>query len=157
MGTTMNPLHHVAPSSLSDYLEAMSRAVFSSGISWKVIDAKWDGIRAAFEDFDPQRVAAYTPDDIDRLMADPHVVRNLKKIEATIANAGELIVTDREFGGFDNYLKSFSDNDALVRDLHTRFKFLGESVAHFFLYGIGFNTPAQDAWAHEHFAGSHHR
>lgn len=149
-------MHAIRPTSLADYLEAMSRAVFSSGISWKVIDAKWDGIREAFDGFDPERVAAYTPDDVERLMADPHVVRNHAKIEATIANAGALIVTDREFGGFSTYLDSFSDNDALVKDLHARFKFLGESVAHFFLFGIGYNIPAQDAWAHEHFAGSHH-
>ena len=152
----MNAPISVTPTSLADYLDAMSRAVFSSGISWKVIDAKWDGIREAFEGFDPLPVAAYTPDDVDRLMGDPRVVRNLKKIEAVIANAGELIVTDREFNGFDNYLRSFDDNDELVKDLHARFRFLGESVAHFFLFGIGFNRSAQDAWARRHFGGSHH-
>lgn len=146
----------VPPTKLADYLEAMSRAVFSSGMSWKVIDAKWDGICEAFDGFDPKAVAGYTPDDIDRLMTDSRIVRNRKKIEATVANAGELIVTDREFGGFDNYLRSFADNDSLVQDLHKRFRFLGESVAHFFLYGIGFNVPAQDEWAHKHFAGVHH-
>jgi 3-methyladenine DNA glycosylase Tag len=152
----MNPPLRVTPTSLADYLDAMSRAVFGSGISWKVIEAKWDGITEAFDGFDPERVAAYTPNDVERLMADKRVVRNLKKIEAIIANAGELIVTDREFGGFDSYLRSFDDNDALVLDLHARFRFLGDSVAHFFLFGIGFNVPAQDAWAHEHFAGTHH-
>jgi 3-methyladenine DNA glycosylase Tag len=151
----MNPPISVTPTSLADYLDAMSRAVFSSGISWKVIDAKWGGIKEAFDDFDPEKIAAYTPDDVSRLMADPRVVRNSKKLEAVIANAGELIVTDREFGGFENYLRSFQDNDDLVRDLHARFKFLGESVAHFFLFGIGFNKPAQDAWAHGHFGSSH--
>ena len=148
----------INPSSLADYLDAMSRAVFTSGISWSVVEAKWDDIRAAFDGFDPERVAAYTPADVERLMADPRVIRNRKKIEAVIANAGELIVTDREFGGFARYLESFADNDALVKDLHKRFKFLGESVAHFFLFGIGFNTPAQDAWARQHFTGdNHHR
>lgn len=146
----------ITPSSLADYLEAMSRAVFSSGISWQVIDAKWDGIRKAFDGFDPEAIAGYTPDDIDRLMADPHVVRNRKKIEATVANAGTLIVMDREFGGFNNHLTSFADNEALVLDLHAHFKFLGEPVAHFFLYAIGFNIPAQDEWAHKHFASMHH-
>ena len=141
----------IVPTRLADYLEAMSRAVFSSGISWSVIEAKWDGIREAFGDFDPENVAAYTPDDVERLMGDPHVVRNHAKIMATIANAGELIVVDREFGGFARYLDSFADNDALVADLHERFAFLGPSVAHFFLFGIGYNVPAQDAWAHEHF------
>ena len=153
----MNEPHHMTPTSLADYLDAMSRAVFSSGISWKVIEAKWDGIRPAFDGFDPERIAAYTPDDVDRLMADTRVVRNRQKIEATIANAGELIVTDREFDGFDNYLRSFPDNDALVSDLHVRFKFLGVAVAHMFLYGVSFDMPAQEAWAHEHFANAQHR
>lgn len=149
--------HSITPTSLADYLDAMSRAVFSSGISWTVVEAKWDDIRAAFDDFDPQRVAALTPNDVERLMADARVIRNRKKIEATVANAGELIVTDREFGGFGRYLDSFADNEALVKDLHARFRFLGESVAHFFLYFIGFNTPAQDEWAHQHFgADAHH-
>jgi len=146
----------ITPTSLADYLDAMSRAVFASGINWAVVEAKWDGIRAAFADFDPERVAAFTPADVERLMADTRVIRNRKKLEAIVANAGELIVTDREFGGFGAYLESFGDNDALVKDLHSRFRFLGESVAHFFLYRIGFDTPAQDAWAHEHFGKVHH-
>jgi DNA-3-methyladenine glycosylase I len=153
----MSPHHHIEPKSLADYLDAMSRAVFEAGMNWSVIEAKWDGIRAAFDGFDPAKVAAFTPAEADRLMADARLIRNRKKIEATIANAGELIVTDREFGGFDKYLKSFGDNDELVKDLHKRFQFLGESVAHFFLFGIGFDLPSQEAWAHRHFdqAGRH--
>lgn len=151
------------PTSLSDYLAAMSKAVFQSGMNWQVIEKKWDGICDAFDGFDPMKVAAYTPNDVERLMADARVIRNLKKIEATIANAGELIVTDREFDGFAKYLASFPDNEALVKDLHKRFQFLGESVAHFFLWGVGINSPEQDAWARAHFphadewAGHHSR
>jgi len=144
---------HVVPTSLSDYLELMSRSVFTAGISWKVIDAKWPGTLEAFDRFDPETVAGYAPDDVERLMADPRVVHNRQKIEAIVANAGELIVTDREFGGIEKYLASFDDNDALVKDLHKRFKFLGESVAHMFLFGVGFDMPAQEQWAHEHFGG----
>jgi len=150
------------PETLADYLEAMSRAVFTSGISWEVINAKWDGIREAFDGFDPETVAAYTPDDVARLMSDPKVIRNRKKIEAIITNAGELIVTEREFGGMPAYLGSFESNDALVADLHKRFAFLGPSVAHFFLFRIGWNLDAQNAWAREHFSQTqweqhHHR
>lgn len=152
----MNAPPRTKPTALAGYLEAMSRVVFTAGISWKVIEAKWDGITAAFDRFDPETIAAYTPDDLDRLMQDRRVIRNRKKIEAIAENAGELIVTDREFGGFEKYLDSFSDNDALIADLHKRFRFLGESVAHFFLFGIGYNIPAQDAWAHEHFHGVEH-
>ena len=152
----MQEPHHIKPTSLSDYLGQMSRAVFSAGLNWKVIDAKWPGTVEAFGGFDPLEVAAYTPDDIERLMADPRVIHNRKKIEATVSNAGELIVIDREFGGFEKYLASFANNEALVKDLHKRFGFLGESVAHHFLFGVEFDPPAQEKWAHEHFQhGSH--
>jgi DNA-3-methyladenine glycosylase I len=144
------------PESLSGYLESMARAIFTAGISWKVIEAKWPGTLEAFERFDAEKVAAYTPEDVERLMTDPRVVHNRKKIEAIVSNAGELIVTDRDFGGFENYLTSFAENDDLVKDLHKRFGFLGESVAHFFLFGVAFNLPAQEKWAHEHFQGMHH-
>ena len=147
----------VVPTTLADYLDAMSRAVFSAGMNWKVIDAKWDGTREAFDGFDPIAVAGYTPDDVERLMADTRIVRNRKKIEAIIANAGELIVADRDFGGIDKYLASFADNDDLVKDLHKRFAFLGDSVAHFFLFGVGANPAAQEKWAHDHFGDGHHR
>lgn len=147
--------HAITPTSLADYLEAMSAAVFTSGINWNVVEAKWDGIKAAFDGFDPEVVAAYTPADIERLMADPAVIRNRKKIEAVVANAGEMIVTDREFGGFGAYLESFKDNDGLVKDLHKRFRFLGESVAHFFLFRIGFDLKSQERWAREHFGAAH--
>ena len=140
---------------LTDYVASMARAVFVSGINWKVIDAKWDGIRAAFDDFDPLKVAAYSPADVDRLMTDARIIRNRKKIEAIVRNTGELINVDREFGGVDKYLASFDDNDLLIKDLHKRFAFLGESVAHFFLFGVNFNYPAQEAWAKAHFGGEH--
>ncbi len=147
---------NAAPSSLSDYLESMSRAVFTAGISWKVIEAKWAGTREAFDNFDAEKVAAYTPDDVARLMGDKRVIRNRAKIEAIVRNAGELIVTDRDFGGIDKYLASFADNDDLIKDLHKRFAFLGESVAHFFLFGVNFNLPEQEKWAHAHFDATHH-
>ena len=147
----------VSPSSLSDYLESMARAIFTAGISWKVIDAKWPGTVEAFDHFDAEKVAGYTPDDVERLMSDPRVVHNRKKIEAIVNNAGELIVTDRDFGGVEKYLASFDDNDDLVKDLHKRFGFLGESVAHFFLFGVSFNLPEQEKWAHAHFGEEHHK
>jgi len=152
----VNGPKHAKPTRLADYLGAMSRAVFTAGISWNVIEAKWDGTLAAFDGFDPQAVAAYSPDDVERLMVDPRVIHNRKKIEAIIGNAGELILVEREFGGIEAYLASFADNDDLVKDLHKRFAFLGESVAHFFLFAIEFNPPAQEKWAHEHFAEGHH-
>jgi DNA-3-methyladenine glycosylase I len=146
--------HVVKPRSLSDYLDAMSHAVFQAGLNWKTVEAKWDGIKEAFDGFDPRKVAGFTPKDVERLMADPRVIHNRLKIQGTIDNAREMLVVAADFDGFDKYLKSFADNDDLVKDLHKRFKFLGESVAHFFLWRIGFNTEAQDAWGAKHFAGA---
>ena len=97
------PLTPTKPKDLAGYLETMSRAVFSAGMSSKVIDAKWPGFAEAFDGFDPERVAAYTPDDVERLMADTRIVRNRKKVEATVHNAGELILVDREYGGVEAY------------------------------------------------------
>lgn len=147
----------IEPSSLADYLDVMSRAIFSAGMNWKVIEAKWEGSRAAFDGFNPDTVAAYTPDDVERLMTDPRVIHNRKKIDAIVANAGELIVTDRECGGLEQYFASFADNDELVADLHKRFKFLGVSVAHHFLFVVGVNSDAQEKWAMEQFAATRPR
>jgi 3-methyladenine DNA glycosylase Tag len=145
----------IEPTRLADYLDVMSRAIFQAGMNWKVIEAKWPGTTEAFEGFDPEKIATYGPEDIERLMGDTRIVRNRKKVEAIVGNAGELIVADREFGGFRKYLGSFPDNDALVKGLHKRFAFLGPSAAHYFLFVVGWDPEAQEAWANEQFAGGH--
>jgi 3-methyladenine DNA glycosylase Tag len=64
------------PKDLAVYLEALSRPVFQAGISWQVIDAKWDGIRDAFANFDPRAVADFGPREIEQLLGDTRVVRS---------------------------------------------------------------------------------
>ncbi len=137
----------IDPKSLRDYLEMMSRAIFSAGLSWRVIEAKWPGTVKAFDAFDPETVAAYSPNDIERLMVDPGVVHNRKKIEAIVTNAGELIVVDRDFGGFARYLDSFETSEDVVADLHKRFKFMGEFAGRYFLFAVKFREDEQEAWA----------
>ena len=90
----MGPPEQITPQKLADYLEALSKAVFQAGISWQVIEAKWEGFRAAFAGFDPETVAAFTDDDVERLMDDPGVVRNRRKIEATVRNAQVMLELD---------------------------------------------------------------
>src|SRR5712691_3640788 len=126
----------IRPKGLADYLEVMTKAAFQSGISWKVIEAKWDGFREAFFGFDPGRVAELEPPDVDRLAEDTRIVRNRKKIEATIHNAQTMLDLDREYGGFRKYLRSQPDFGALVVDLKKRFKFLGDTGAYFFLWVV---------------------
>lgn len=71
--------------------ERLSLESFQSGLSWLTILRKREGFRAAFEGFDPERVAAYGKKDVDRLLADAAIVRHRGKIEATIANAAALV------------------------------------------------------------------
>jgi DNA-3-methyladenine glycosylase I len=82
------------PADLAGYLEALSRPVFQARMNWRVIDAKWDGIREAFAGFDPVTVAEYGPADVARLLADPRVIRNRPKIEGMVENARALIELD---------------------------------------------------------------
>lgn len=60
---------------------------FQSGLSWAVVLRKRPGFRELFAGFEPEAVAAFTPDDVDRLLGDDRIIRNRRKVEATIANA----------------------------------------------------------------------
>ena len=136
----------ITPKALRDYLEVMTKAVFQSGMSWRVIDAKWDGFRIAFEGFDANKVAKFTPDDVNRLTQDTRIVRNRRKIEATVDNAVEMVALDREHKGFRNYLRSHGSFDETVADLKRHFGFLGETGSYYFLYVVGEKVPPRDEW-----------
>ena len=124
----------------------MTKAVFQSGMSWRVIEAKWDGFRDAFEGFDPKKVAKSTPDDVNRLAQDTRIVRNRRKIEATVDNAVEMVALDREYKGFRNYLRSHASFDDTVADLKRHFRFVGETGSYYFLHVVGEKVPPHDEW-----------
>lgn len=145
------PLQVHVPASLADYLETMARAIFTAGMGAAVIDRKWPGTVEAFAGFDPATVAHFSPQDVEQLLADTRIVRNRRKVEAVVHNAGELLVIEREFGDIRVYLESFPETADLVKDMHRRFRFLGESVARMFLYAVAFRENEQEAWAREHF------
>ncbi|MEE6272055.1 DNA-3-methyladenine glycosylase I [Georgenia sp. MJ206] len=71
--------------------ERVSLEAFQSGLSWLVVLRKREAFRAAFAGFDPAAVAAFTDDDVERLLADPGIIRNRSKIVATIGNARALL------------------------------------------------------------------
>jgi 3-methyladenine DNA glycosylase Tag len=134
------------PKNLAGYLEALSRPVFQAGISWRVIDAKWDGICDAFARFDPRAVADFGPDEIKRLLNDTRVVRSRAKIEATIDNAQAVLELDHEFGGFGRYLSSHGSFEETVADLKRQFRFIGNSGAYHFLFLVNQPVPPHDEW-----------
>ena len=99
----------VVPQSLNDYLEVMTKAVFQSGLSWQVVNSKWPGFQAGFKGFDVNAVAAMGEPEIDELAADTAIVRNRRKIAATVHNAQRLIELDEEYDGIRNYMRSHED------------------------------------------------
>lgn len=111
------------------YFEELTRSVFQGGLSWPVLEAKWPGFRRALSNFSVRDIADYTPDDVDRLMSDPAIVKNLLKIEATIENAGEMLLVQMEHGSFGEYLASFASPEEAAQDVAGRFRQLGPTSA----------------------------
>jgi DNA-3-methyladenine glycosylase I len=129
-----------------------------AGLSWSTILHKREGYRRAFAGFDPDVVARFTAKDVERLLADPEIVRNRLKVESTIANAGRVLEVQSTDGSFDAYLWSFVDGEpvvggwrtlselpaetdlsrALSKDLKRRgFRFVGPTICYAFMQTVG--------------------
>lgn len=109
--------------------ERMMLEAFQSGLSWITILRKRDGIRDAFHHFVPETVAAYTDDDVLRLLADARIIRNRQKINAAINNARATIAL-RDAGGLDALIWSFaSDHESAPSSVHHVPAFTAQSTA----------------------------
>jgi DNA-3-methyladenine glycosylase I len=128
------------PANDSIYFENMCRVIFQAGLNWHVIDNKWPTTKKAFANFNIDKVAYFTDNDIERLMQDPGIIRNRGKIKAIIQNAQNYKALEKQFGSFQKYLDSLdkSDNYAnAIKDLVNKFKWLGPPSASLFLYTVG--------------------
>ncbi len=102
-----------------------------AGLSWKTILHKREGYRKAFKHFDPYKVAQFKEADIKRLMNNSDIIRNRRKIEATIQNAHAFIQIQKEFGTFSSYMWSFVNNTPLKHSFsdHTQYpQYIDEAV-----------------------------
>jgi DNA-3-methyladenine glycosylase I len=127
-----------------------------AGLSWITILRRRENYRKAFADFDVHKVAAFTDEDVERLMQDAGIIRNRLKILATITNAQNFIKVQQEFGSFDKYLYSLMpdgkpinnyDNklsastpisDAISKDMKKRgFKFFGTTICYAHMQATG--------------------
>jgi DNA-3-methyladenine glycosylase I len=142
-----------------DLFERLALEGFQAGLSWLTILRKRDAFRAAFADFDPAVVARFGPADRERLLADPGIVRNRAKIDATISNAAAFLTVTRQFGAFAAYLavqvdeppcprppgSTLADLPAatpaskrISRDLADRgFRFVGPTIVYAFMQSVG--------------------
>jgi DNA-3-methyladenine glycosylase I len=129
-----------------------------AGLSWSIILRKREGFRRAFSGFVPEKVARYTPARIEKLVADPAIVRNRMKIEAAVKNARAFLAVQEAFGSFDRYCWTFVDgrprvnrwtsmkdipprspeSDAFSKDLKRRgFSFVGSTIVYAHMQAVG--------------------
>lgn len=135
----------IEPQGLSDYLDVMSRAVMQTGISWAVVEKKWPGIRAAFAEFEPETVAGFDAQEIDRLVGDTRVIRNRRKLEGIVENARTMLELDSAPGGFVGFLRG-GDYREREKRIRARFKFMGEMGVYYFLWVVREPVPDHDEW-----------
>lgn len=129
-----------------------------AGLSWLTILRKRENYRKAYDGFDVEKVARYDENKINELLQNSGIIRNRRKIEASINNARQFLKVQKEFGSFDNYIWSFVDykpvvncweniqqlparselSDRVSKDLKSRgFKFLGSTIIYAHLQATG--------------------
>lgn len=129
-----------------------------AGLSWSTILNKRDHYRRAFDNFEVEKVAQYSPEKIEALLQDPGIVRNRRKVEAAVSNAKAFRQVQAEFGSFDRYLWQFvggkplqngwtqladipaetAESRALSKDLLQRgFKFVGPTICYAYMQAVG--------------------
>jgi len=142
------------PKDDTDYFERMSRVIFMSGLNWRTLEKKWPGIQAAFAHFNIAAVAEFQEPEIEALMHNPAVIRNLAKIRAVVANAQTMQHIACEHGSFEQYLselKKLGGEDTLRDEVSKRFAFLGKGTTVIFLFSVGEEVPkATKEWEARH-------
>jgi DNA-3-methyladenine glycosylase I len=120
--------------------ERLSLEIFQAGLSWLLVLRKRDGMRAAFDNFDVDKVAAYGEADVARLLADPAIIRNRLKIAAIIENARRIRALRDSDGGFAGWIAARHPLtlEKWVKVFRKTFKFMGGEVVNEFLMSIGY-------------------
>jgi hypothetical protein len=156
-------MERVHPKTTADYFAVLTRAVFQAGFSWSTVDAKWEGFQEAFAGFNPEAVADFSPEDVESLLGDTRIIRNRRKVVATVHNAQAMLDVEREFTSFKKYLDSFGgDYQKTVADLERRFEHVGDTGAWYFMAVIGRPVPdwtvahPGDTWTHHAHRGEGH-
>ncbi len=129
-----------------------------AGLSWITVLKKRENYRAAFDNFDPKRVARYDQKKVAELLGNPGIIRNRLKVAAAIQNAKACLAVQKEYGSLDAYLWQFvngrpkqnrwreikevpartAESDAMSKDLRARgFKFIGSTICYAFMQAVG--------------------
>lgn len=142
-----------------------------AGLSWSTILKKRPAYRAAFDRFDPRKIARYDEARLAALLANPGIVRNRLKVHSAVQNARALLLVQKEFGSFDAYVWRWAggrplqprrrraedvpsrtpESDAMSKDLARRgFTFVGSTICYAFMQAVGMvNDHVVDCFRHE--------
>lgn len=120
--------------------ERLTLEVMQAGLSWLTVLKKREAFSRAFANFEIAAVAAFDEADRVRLLADPGIIRNRLKIDATIHNARAILAVQDEFGSFAAWIASHHPRDlkAWIKLFRTRFRFVGGEIMNEFLMSIGY-------------------
>ena len=140
--------------------ELLILEMFQAGLSWETILNKRENFRKAFDSFDWNSIVNYDEDKINELMQDKGIIRNRKKIEATINNTKVFLNIQKEYGSFANFIWSFTDNkviitdskvvsnelsDTISKELRKRgMKFVGTVIIYSYLQAVGVINSHED-------------
>jgi 3-methyladenine DNA glycosylase Tag len=121
------------------YLAAMTKAVFKAGFVWKIVDHKWSGFEKAFWNFNVDRCAWMSPDDIDALIINEDIIRNHQKIISVLTNAAMMIEIRESHGSFGRFIADWPSSDyvGLLAFLNKNGARLGPRTCQYFLRGLG--------------------
>ena len=133
----------------------LSLEIFHIGLSWQLVLSKYKHFMGAFDNFDYEKVAKYSEEDIQTLMENENIIRYRKKIEATIHNAKQFMKIQDEYGKFSDFIWAFTDNQQVVAEVNQNltkshlsdkvtaelkkrgFKFIGSVTIYSYLQAIG--------------------
>lgn len=132
----------IARPSLDDHLAVSSRAIMQAGLSWAMIDERWDRLRIAYDDFTCAHVAAWTERDVEAAANAPGALRSRAKTEAVVRNARAF----RELGDVAAYARAYADDAALAADVRRRFARLGEVSRYYWLFRTNLPVLRFEPW-----------
>ena len=121
------------------YLAKMTKSVFKAGFVWRVIDSKWPGFEEAFWQFNIERCAWMSPDDIDALVSNTRIIRNHQKIVTVLANAAMILEIRESHGSFGQFIADWPSSDyvGLLTYLNKQGSRLGARTSQYFLRSMG--------------------
>lgn len=124
----------------------LSKAVFNSGFSYQVVNAKWAGTKQIFKNFDPEILSKWSIDEITNALESPKIIRNSRKVNAIVSNAGVFLKLVEKHGSFKNYLFSLRQKSykSKVKEISSQFKWLGPTGVFFFLWSVGEEVPPHE-------------